>query len=141
MFLGVYVVNDLPIGCPALPPRTVPKASDLVRHVVHGGPHRRRKLRARNAELEQLHDDDGLHLAPQRANRRRITRRRRVLGDGVQVALQAAVPRPLVQAVPLLGDHVPRPLPGDHLQEHHPEAVHVALRRRAASQAVLCIRS
>ena len=99
---------------------------DLLADVRHGGPQRRRVLRAHEPELDEL--DDG-HLGRPRPSRR-------VREDGAHV-VRVVPPHPVVQREPLLEDHVRWPLPGDHLQEHHAEAVHVALCRRMPSQSVL----
>ena len=103
---------------------------DLVADVRHGGPQRRRVLRAHEPELDEL--DDG-HLGRRRGRPRPS---RRVREDGAHV-VRVVPPHPVVQREPLVEDHVRWPLPGDELQEHYAKAVHVALRRRMPSQSVL----
>ena len=107
---------------------------DPVAHLHHGRPRRRRVLRALEPEVDQLGHD----IVPEplvRHRRRRVRQPR--LPDDLADVVRVVPLHPIVQREPLLEDHIGRPLPGDQLEKHHAEAVHVALRRWVASQSVL----
>jgi hypothetical protein len=101
---------------------------DLVAHLHHGRPRRRRVLRAREPDVDQLRHDVVAHGGAVRRRRRGGVRQPRPRHHGGDV-VRVVSPDPVVQREALVEDDVSWPLPGDQLEYHHSEAVHVTLCR------------
>lgn len=89
-----------------VPGEVILEKGDLVADVGHGGPERRRVLRAHEPELDEL-DDGGRRLMIRRVQRPLSPRR--VREDGRDV-VRVVLPHPVVQRQPLVEDHVRWPL-------------------------------